>query len=99
MRTYVVRYGSIAVAFVGVTLSMRMLSNAGIDPVRTISDAVAFAGISADSIYPLLQMLSVWVLAVAVAQLVYLPWARAANAARLAAATSVRSTADSATSA
>ncbi len=99
MRSYVVRYGSIAVAFVGVTLSLRMLSNAGIDPVRTVSEAVAFTGVAADSIYPLLQMLSVWVLAVAVAQLVYLPWARAANAARLATATNVRSTADGATGA
>jgi hypothetical protein len=96
VRSYVVRYGSIAVAFVGVTLTMRMLSNAGFDPVRTISDAVAITGISADSIYPLLQMLSVWVLAVAVAQLVYVPWARAA---RFATTTSVRPTADRATSA
>lgn len=99
MRSYVVRYGSIAVAFVGVTLSLRMLSNAGFDPVRTVSDAMAFTGISVDSIYPLLQMLTVWVLAVAVAQLVYLPWARAANAARLATTTNLRSTVDGATSA
>jgi hypothetical protein len=96
VRSYVVRYGSIAVAFVGVTLTMRMLANAGFDPARTISDAVAITGISADSIYPLLQMLSVWVLAVAVAQLVYVPWARAA---RFATTTNVRSTADGATSA
>ncbi len=96
MRSYVVRYGSIAVAFVGVTLSLRMLSDAGFDPARTISNTLAMSGISADSIYPLLQMLTVWVLAVAVAQLVYVPWARAA---RFATTTNVRSTADGATGA
>jgi hypothetical protein len=96
VRSYLVRYGSIAVAFVGVTLSMRMLADAGFDPVNTIAGAVAITGISADSIYPLLQMLSVWILAVAVARLVYLPWTRAT---RFATATSGRSTADGATSA
>jgi hypothetical protein len=44
-------------------------------------------------------MLTVWVLAVAVAQLVYVPWARAATAARLATTTNLRSTADGTTSA
>ncbi len=96
VRSYLVRYGSIAVAFVGVTLSMRMLADAGFDPANTIASAVAVTGISADSIYPLVQMLSVWVLAVVVAQLVYLPWARAA---RFAPASGGRSTAEGATSA
>jgi hypothetical protein len=96
VRSYLVRYGSIAVAFVGVTLSMRMLADAGLDPVSTIASAVAITGVSADSIYPLLQLVSVWVLAVAVARLVYLPWTRAT---RFAPASSGRSAADSATSA
>ena len=96
MRRYVVRYGSIAVAFVGVTLSLRMLANAGLDPVWTASDALAVTGVSADAIYSILQMVTVWVLAVVVAQLVYVPWARAA---RFAATANVRSTADGATSA
>lgn len=96
VRSYLVRYGSIAVAFVGVTLSMRMLADAGFDPVNTIASAVAVTGISADAIYPLLQLVSVWILAVVVARLVYLPWTRAA---RFAPASSGRSTADSATGA